>query len=286
MPELPEVETVRRGLLLSLPGRRIQRVEVLREASVGFPDAESFAEKLVGHKFKDISRRGKYLVFELDKGAYLGAHLRMSGRLLVSDKAKAGAAGREMKVSEKHVRVKMDLDDGSTFVFEDMRVFGRLWYVPKGARPEDIISGLRDLGVEPGELLTAGYLKEHFAKKSQAIKTALLDQTVIAGIGNIYADESLHKAHINPHTPARELTPTQLKKLTACIKEVLDRAIEARGSSLRNYTDSSGVNGNYQSKALVYGREASPCHGCKREIVRVKINGRSSHFCPKCQPKQ
>lgn len=281
MPELPEVETVKRGLESKLRGRKVVAVKVLRPDSVGYPSVKQFAKELVGHKFREIVRRGKYLVFELDQGAALGAHLRMSGRLLV---LKPGGEAKS-RVRAEHVRVRMELDDGNVFLFEDMRVFGRLWYVPSGTAPNDVISGLADLGVEPlSEEFTPKYLQDGLRNKKGPIKSVLLDQTLIAGIGNIYADESLHLAGINPQRPANTLTMPELTKLVARVKEVLARAIEKRGSTLRNYTDSDGVNGNYQSLAHVYGREGENCRKCKHSIVRVKIAGRSAHFCPQCQP--
>lgn len=281
MPELPEVETVKRGLEGKLRGRKVTGVRVLRPDSVGYPSPKEFASSLKGHTFHEVTRRGKYLVFELDKGAKLGAHLRMSGRLLV---LKPGGEPKS-RVRDEHVRVRMELDDGNVFLFEDMRVFGRLWYVPKGLPAEAVVSGLADLGVEPlDDEFDAEYLAEVLRSKSQPIKSALLDQTLIAGIGNIYADESLHLAGINPQRTAKSLTRTQLAVLVDRIKEVLSRAIEKRGSTLRNYTDSDGVNGNYQSTAYVYGREGDLCRTCKNHIVRIKLAGRSSHFCPKCQP--
>lgn len=280
MPELPEVETVKRGLSGKLKGRSVSRVEVLRPDSVGYPQPADFAKSLKGHRFGEIERRGKYLLFHLDRGAQLGAHLRMSGRLLVLE-----ASGlKKSRVRDEHVRVRMELDDGKLFLFEDMRVFGRLWYVPKGKRAEDVIGGLADLGPEPlSDEFDADYLYEVLRSRSQPIKNALLDQTLIAGIGNIYADESLHLAGINPKRSARDLKRAQIEVLVHRIKEVLSRAIEARGSTLRNYTDSDGVNGNYQNRAHVYGREGSGCNTCKTKIVRIKLAGRSAHYCPKCQ---
>lgn len=280
MPELPEVETVKRGLEKKLRGRKVVDVKVLRLDSVGYPSPKQFTKQLVGHQFQSIVRRGKYLLFELDQGAALGAHLRMSGRLLL---VKPGGEAKS-RVRAEHVRVRMELDDGNIFLFEDMRVFGRLWYVPSGTAPNDVISGLGDLGVEPlSDEFTAGYLRDRLKKKTGPIKSALLDQTLIAGIGNIYADESLHLAGLNPQRAANTLTMPQIKVLVTRVKEVLEHAIEKRGSTLRNYTDSDGVNGNYQSAAHVYGREGEGCHTCRNAIVRVKIGGRSAHFCPKCQ---
>jgi formamidopyrimidine-DNA glycosylase len=281
MPELPEVETVKRGLQSKLRGRKVAAVKVLRPDSVGYPTPKEFTTKLTGHKFGDIIRRGKYLLFELDRGAHLGAHLRMSGRLLVLKPGAEAKAG----VRDEHVRVRMQLDDGNIFLFEDMRVFGRLWYVPKGMSADDVVSGWADLGVEPlSDEFNVHYLYDGLRSRTGSIKGALLDQTLIAGIGNIYADESLHLAGINPQRTSNTLTRAQLSVLVDRIKEVLSRAIEKRGSTLRNYTDSDGVNGDYQSAAYVYGRERSPCLTCKTPIARIKLAGRSAHYCPKCQP--
>jgi formamidopyrimidine-DNA glycosylase len=275
MPELPEVETVRLGLLKKLPGKKVVDVKVLRPASIGYPEPAQFARSLKGHRFEDIQRRGKYILFELNDGAMMVVHLRMSGRLLINAQS---AARRE------HIRVRIALDSGEELVFEDMRVFGRLWFVPSSKKVERVVSGLADLGIEPLEKLSGRYMQEAFRKRTQAIKSALLDQTVIAGIGNIYADESLHLARINPRKPARELSLAELDELAKQIKHVLSKAIDARGSSLRNYTDDEGVNGDYQNRALVYGRTGEPCRNCGTEIERVKLAGRSSHYCPECQP--
>ncbi len=280
MPELPEVETVRRGLIDKLCGRVVRSVQVLRPASIAHPSPDEFAKALQGRRFEDIERRGKYLLFTLDKGAKLGAHLRMSGRLLVLKPAQ-----ENKNVRTEHVRVRIELDDGCVFLFEDMRVFGRLWFIPAQVPVEQIVSGLADLGVEPLSAdFNADYLGEALKTRTQAIKTVLLDQTLIAGIGNIYADESLHLARINPQRRAKELKRNQIEVLCTQIKQVLSRAIENRGSTLRNYTDSDGVNGNYQSVAHVYGRAGHACRQCSAAIVRIRLGGRSAHFCPKCQP--
>ena len=274
MPELPEVEIVRLGLSRKLPGRKIKKTTVLREASVGHPHADQFSRLVTGHTFHEVKRRGKYLLIDLDKGAGLAVHLRMSGRLLMDPKA---------KVSAPHVRIRFDLDNGEKLLFEDMRVFGRIWYIPKGKTFEEIIPTLAELGPEPLDDSGPEQLAQALKKRSQSIKTALLDQTVIAGIGNIYADECLYLAKIHPLRPARDVSAAELKVLRRKISFVLRQAIELGGSTLRNYTDSSGVNGNYQSSSLVYGRAGQPCRTCKTPIARLKIAGRSAHFCPKCQ---
>lgn len=275
MPELPEVETVKRGLSKQLPGRKITAVKVLREASVETPDVASFKRSLKSRIFTKIERRGKYLLFFLETGDGLVIHLRMSGRLLL------------MPSSSKkppYLRVEFSLDDGNSLFFDDMRVFGRVWYVPAGNTFESIVSGLQNLGPEPLESLHVNYLGQALRNKSQPIKATLLDQTVIAGIGNIYADEALHLAGINPSRPAKTLSSSELKTLIRRIQEVLSNAIVLGGSTLRNYTNESGVNGNYQHEAYVYGRNGAACRLCKTTIQRVRLAGRSSHFCPQCQP--
>jgi len=302
MPELPEVETVRRGLEALLKGDSIKSARVLRDASIEFPDVPTFEKSVRGHSFGAVARRGKYLLLELDNGAGLACHLRMSGRLIVRD----GSASKKKSVTksvEKPVKkpvkkpAKVDtrepqflrviflLESGRELHFEDMRVFGRLWYKPKGASFEQIIPTLAELGVEPFDDLDGKYLQKAFSKKVQAVKTALLDQRILAGVGNIYADESLFLSGLHPATAAKLIKLSQLETLSNNIKMVLDRAIISGGSTLRDYSDSSGVNGKYQNEALVYGREGEPCRQCGHRIERIKLGGRSSHYCPFCQPK-
>jgi len=176
------------------------------------------------------------------------------------------------------------LASGRELHFEDMRVFGRLWFKPKGKTFEDVIPSLVQLGVEPLESLTSAHLSSAFKGKNQAVKTALLDQHILAGVGNIYADESLFLSGIHPTIAAGKVSDEQLNRLVENVQLVLSRAIESGGSTLRDYTDSSGVNGNYQNLAWVYGREGEPCRQCSSLIERIKLNGRSSHFCIQCQP--
>lgn len=275
MPELPEVETVCRGLQLQLPGSFVSEVDVLRDDSIGYPAVEEFIDQLAGHRFESVTRRGKYILINLDRGAGLACHLRMSGRLMVV---------KDLQQPSRFLRVRMGLKDGRELRFEDMRVFGRLWYVPSGKTFVDVIPTLGELGVEPLDQMSGEILASLFDGKKQPVKTALLDQRLIAGIGNIYADESLYQAGINPLRPAGTVKREELDKLANEIQKVLKRAIKHRGSTLSDYRDSEGVNGNYQNKAGVYGREGLPCRVCKSEIERVKIAGRSSHFCLVCQP--
>ncbi len=275
MPELPEVETLKRGLSKALKDDAIVGVEVLREQSIAFPGVEKFVSSLPGHKFKTVVRRGKYLLIELDGGVGLACHLRMSGRLLVRE--------AKSKAEPKFLRVRFLLASGRELHFEDMRVFGRLWFKPKGKSFEDIIPTLLKLGAEPLDELNSKHLLVAFKGKKQAVKTALLDQHILAGVGNIYADESLFLTGIHPTVVASKLTADKLSALVENIRLVLNQAIISGGSTLRDYTDSSGVNGRYQNQSWVYGREGKPCRKCKAAIERIKLNGRSSHFCPLCQ---
>lgn len=285
MPELPEVETVRRGLLRRLPGQRIVRVQVFRTESVAVPAARTFTAKLREQKFLDVRRRGKYLLLDLDGGTLI-VHLRMSGRLLIlprDDQRQSTPRSKsdKEKMLTPYERIRFTLDK-DLLIFDDMRVFGRAWFLPFG-QSEEVISGIASLGPEPLEGLATDYLRGKFAKKTQPIKTALLDQTIVAGIGNIYADEILHLSGIDPRRLAGSLTLKELRRIADHSKQVLEQAIVAGGSSIRDYTDSDGVNGNYQAEAYVYGRKGQPCRQCKTSLERVKINGRSSHFCPCCQ---
>lgn len=276
MPELPEVETIRRGLEQELAQATIKSITVLRPDSVAYPEPADFSRLLKGRTFTLFDRRGKYLLFQLTQDTGLAVHLRMSGRLLVLD-----ASVRE----PDHVRVRIKLADGRRLVFDDTRVFGRLWCVPPGEHFEDVVPALKQLGPEPLVGLKVSYLERSLRGKTQSIKAALLDQTILAGVGNIYADESLHRAKINPTRHAGDLTRAELDRLRKEIAAVLTTAIEHGGSTLRDYTDARGINGNYQHASYVYGRKGEPCRSCRTVIERVRLAGRSTHFCPRCQPE-
>jgi formamidopyrimidine-DNA glycosylase len=274
MPELPEVETVRRGLAQSLPGKIITKVEVLRKESIGYPKPVQFSRALLGLSFLEVHRRGKYLLFKLSNGAGLACHLGMSGRLLLL---------KAETVPSQFLRVRITLNDGLELRFEDMRVFGRLWFISPKQSFDEIIPGLAKMGPEPLDKLNGALLLDLFKRKSQVIKSTLLDQNILAGIGNIYADESLFKAGIHPQTASGAISSLQAKRLAKAIQTVLSNAIDLGGSTLRDYTNSEGVNGNYQHQAFVYGRTGKSCLICQSAIERIKIGGRSSHFCPTCQ---
>ena len=277
MPELPEVETVCRGLRATILGDTISGVEVLRKDSIEYPDVKAFSKAIVGHEFSSVARRGKYILISLDDNAGLAVHLRMSGRFIVMPGDRS---------PERFLRVLLHLKSGRQIQYSDMRVFGRLWYVPDGESFETVIPTLAELGPEPLDQLTPAILLAALKGRKQAIKTALLDQRIIAGVGNIYADESLFLSGIHPLRTAGSLGKKEIVKLTDTIQAVLTRAIEAGGTTFSDYTNAEGVNGRYQHQAHVYGRDGEECRVCQSVIERVKVGGRSTHFCLVCQKKR
>lgn len=275
MPELPEVETVRLSLLSCLPGKQIRKVELGSGHTVRYPRSAKFCAELAGQIFVGIDRRGKYLLSRLSGGLCLVIHLGMSGRLLLRNQETA---------SLTHVRMSITFKDGSILCLQDPRRFSRVWLVNSKAAITTVVPALEKIGVEPlSENLTEPYLHQKLLTRTQAVKAVLLDQAVIAGLGNIYADETLFKAHIHPLASARTLTGAQRQCLIDAIKSVLTSAIKSGGTTLRNYSDSAGVNGRYQQQAWVYGRSGEPCRDCGCLIRKVVVTARSTHFCPRCQ---
>ena len=281
MPELPEVETVRRGLELQLGRFCIDNVEVLRSRAVAAPkgDPDGFAAALSGCTLARWRRRGKYLIAELERGGEaageLGAHLRMTGQF------------QWLKQGERppcaHTRVRFH-SDSHELRFVDVRSFGELWHVPLGTPTETVITGLTRLGPEPfSESFSASYLRQRLKGSSRPIKNALLDQALVAGVGNIYADESLFMAGIRPHTPAGRLPLKRLQLLHQSLVEVLELSIGAGGTSFSDFRDLTGTNGNYGGQAWVYRRGGQPCRRCGSVLRRETLGGRSSHWCPTCQ---
>jgi len=274
VPELPEVETIVKGLRRELTGDVVSQVVVLRDASIGHPSTRDFERLLPGHKIERVVRRGKYVLIELSSEATLVVHLKMSGRLLLKKKKTE---------PDRFLRVSLKLKSGRELHFEDMRVFGRLWFFDAKEDPKDTIKGLKTMGVEPLDHLDAKYLKPLLQNKTAPIKNVIMDQSIIAGVGNIYADESLFLAGIKPARKAGSLKDKEIKVLIESIIKVLSSAIRAGGSSMKDYTDLDGVNGNYMSESWVYRKTGEKCRKCKSEIERIKIGGRGTHFCPRCQ---
>lgn len=276
MPELPEVETVCRGLNQLTQGQVFQGGEVLLNRSIAHPDSvEAFWAGLKNSEIKQWQRRGKYLLAQLSPSGWLGLHLRMSGQLLWVKQSEPLA---------KHTRVRFFFPQQQELRFIDLRTFGRVWWVPPNVPPEEIITGLNHLGIEPfSSEFTPSYLQTKLQRRHCAIKTALLDQKVVAGIGNIYADEALFLGKIAPLRKAASLTDAEIEQLYKAILSVLETAIAEGGTTFNSFLNLLGVNGNYMGKAWVYGREGQACRLCETAIQREKINGRSSHFCPQCQ---
>lgn len=265
MPELPEVETIVRQLRPVSIGKSFQRVEIYWNRSV-LGDASALAGELIGRRIMDIFRRGKYICFSLDDGRNLVIHLRMSGRLVYSPGEK----------DKKYLRVTFVFCEDCMLHFIDMRKFGKIQLYPSQR------ALLPDLGPEPLDFETVDKaLKE--MKSNRAIKTLLLDQGFLAGIGNIYADEALFAAGIRPRTPAVKVSKAKRRRLAAAIPEVLLAAIHHEGTTLSDYRPPDSESGNNQFYLKVYGRENQPCTKCGSIIRRIKINGRSAHFCPRCQ---
>ncbi|MDW7651198.1 MAG: bifunctional DNA-formamidopyrimidine glycosylase/DNA-(apurinic or apyrimidinic site) lyase [Bacillota bacterium] len=273
MPELPEVETIRRGLNQVLPGRELADVNIRFAGSVKMPDVQTLCANLPGHRITATGRRGKYLLLYLNDDSALVIHLRMTGRLVFCE----GAAE-----CDKHTHVVFTFRDGSTLAFSDVRKFGTIWWLPQKRLAE--IKGLAALGPEP---LSADfhfpYLNTEIEKRTVAIKALLLNQEFLAGLGNIYADEILHRAGIQPARPARTLTKQERQTLFFVIREVLAEAIEWRGTTMSDYRDSDGSLGRFQERLQVYRRHEKECPRCGSIICRSTVAGRGTHYCPACQ---
>lgn len=273
MPELPEVETVRRTLQPKLTGLMFTGVQILLPKMIRTPDPEEFKEKIKDKKILKVSRRGKYLLINLSCGYTLAVHLRMTGRLVYC---------MNDKPASKHTHVIFHLDNGNQLHFSDIRQFGRMWLVPTASLGD--LAGYKDLGVEPlDELFTRDFLKKELRRRHTRIKPLLLDQTFIAGLGNIYTDEALHRAKINPERLATTLSPREAAHLHHAIRDVLLESINNRGTTVRDFADGDGRSGSYQELLRVYNREGKPCLRCGQKIEKKKVGGRSSYYCPACQ---
>jgi formamidopyrimidine-DNA glycosylase len=282
MPELPEVETVRRGLEPILAGQVIARAVANRQ-DLRWPLPERLAERLGGRRVEALRRRSKYLLADLSSGETLLVHLGMSGRMLVSGQA-LGVFHHDHPAPGKHDHVVLETEAGARITFNDARRFGAMDLMPTEAADAHWL--LRDLGPEPlGNGFHEGYLAERFRGKAAPVKAALLDQRIVAGLGNIYVAEALHRAGISPHRAAGRIGAARLARLAAAVREVLAEAIEAGGSSLRDHRQTSGELGYFQHAFRAYDRAGQPCPtpGCPGTIRRSVQSGRSSYHCPACQ---
>jgi formamidopyrimidine-DNA glycosylase len=286
MPELPEVETVRIGLQKLLPGHAIKKVS--HDWPKSFPNAPADVKKfLVGAKVKVVRRRAKVLIIDLDTDYSLVIHLKMTGQLVyrsIKERFGAGHPNDSLigELPDRSTRVTLELDDASLF-FNDQRKFGWMRLLPTIEIPA--IDFFQKVGPEPlADDFTYLVFKERVTKRPNAnIKATLLDQTVLAGVGNIYADESLFAAKIHPATRVGDIPVTKLKALYTELLAILRLAIEKGGSSDRNYVNAEGKRGSYLSFAQVFRKENQPCPRCGTVIQKIRVAGRGTHVCPKCQ---
>ncbi len=291
MPELPEVETVRRGLEQKLNNFIIKKVEICRDSTVAFPiNKEEFTKGLLNSLIYKWDRRGKYLIAQLKEvpnenaqflvensknNGFLVVHLRMTGYFKFIENSSHPC---------KHTRIRFFDKNNNELRYIDVRSFGQMWWINKGLSPNKIIKGLGSLGPEPfSKEFDANYLKKVISKRSKSIKAILLDQTIVAGIGNIYADESLYSAGISPFREARTIKNNELIKLKESIVTVLKKSIGSGGTTFSDFRDLEGENGNFGLQTNVYRRTGKECRKCGNLIARQKITGRSTHWCPKCQ---
>lgn len=278
MPELPEVETVRRGLESLLPGRRVESVKVTGRRTVRRQSPAELRARLTGRRFGPPDRRGKFLALGLDDGQVLVIHLRMSGQLLA-----VRGPGRVPVAPHTHVRAR--LDDGAELRFVDPRTFGE-WYVTDDVRPDGLPSDFDRLGPDPlADGVSAAVLAARLAGKRTPLKSALTDQRVIAGIGNLYADEICHVARLRPDRRTDSLTAREVKVLAAATSSVIAEAVRLRGSSLRDarYVDLMGEYGSYQHEHRVYDRAGEPCPRCGAAVEKIRFGARVAYCCPSCQ---
>lgn len=309
MPELPEVETICRGLNQATLDREIVGGDVLLNSTIARSiSAIDFLTKLKGKSIARWYRRGKYLLAELSqfpegerekgkggefrdqtpscsplpssfllpsKAGWLGVHLRMTGQLLWVNPSEP---------LQKHARVRLFFEGNQELRFVDQRTFGQMWYVPAETEVSSTVIGLKLLGPEPfSDEFTTEYLTRKLHRRARPIKTALLDQSLIAGLGNIYADETLFLSGVMPTNLCADLTAEQIGRIHTAIIQVLQKAIESGGTTFSNFLNVQGVNGNYGGVAWVYNRAGQPCRTCSATIERIKLAGRSTHFCPACQ---
>lgn len=271
MPELPEVESVIRGLESELVGRRFLEVSCNWEQTISGISVSAFSESLQGCEVRSLSRRAKYIIIHTDEAAIV-IHLRMTGRLYICE-------ADAYQEADRWLRVTFVLDDGRQLRFSDLRKFGRICWV------RDLNSFFSHLGPEPlSDAFNLTYLQIECERRKKSIKTLLLDQEIVAGIGNIYADESCFLAGIHPARLANTLTTGEVSRLHRYVRDVLRYAIRYEGSSFQWYRKPDGSGGNLQEHFYVFNRAGASCRNCATPIVKIRHRGRGTHFCPDCQP--
>jgi formamidopyrimidine-DNA glycosylase len=276
VPELPEVETVRRALEPVLVGRRFERVQIDDARLVRPYEPADVAAELEGERVEAVGRRGKYLIVRFESSRLLLIHLRMTGNLL--------HAPRGSLSDDPHRRAVVKLDDGSDVAYRDVRRFGT-WLLLEPGEAEPYLAA--KVGEEPLDVLfTAARLGEALAGRRTGLKGALLDQRTLAGLGNIYVDEALWRARLHPLRLAGALDRNEIRRLHAAIRKALEHGIARQGSTLRDYRLPDGASGGMQDEFKAYGREGEPCDRCGTPLVKTRVAGRGTYFCPACQPAQ
>jgi formamidopyrimidine-DNA glycosylase len=287
MPELPEVETIKNGLVKLLPGKTVK--DVWYDWDKSFPNAPAdVARFLVGSQIEKVRRRAKVLIIELSGGWALIIHLKMTGQLVFTGKNQrfgAGHPGKELvgELPAKSTRVILDFTDGSKLFFNDQRKFGWMRLMPALEIPE--IDFFKKVGPEPldASFTVDLFIERLMRRKNSNIKAVILDQTVVAGVGNIYADESLWGAKIHPSTLVSDVPKAKLVALYNSLRDVLNLSIQKGGSTDKNYVDAEGKKGSYLSFANVFRKEGQPCPRCGTPIDKIRVAGRGTHICPHCQ---
>lgn len=275
MPEMPEIETIRRSLDKHIRGKKITDIEILLPRQIQYIESDAFIERVLHTSIDALERVGKYLLLQLSNEIALVFHLRMTGQLVYVAKGAVDAT--------HHNRVIFHLADGSKLVFSDTRTFGTIYAMRKDEL--SMIKGLAEMGPEP---LSAAFSLEYLAKaasgKKTLIKSFLLDQRKIGGLGNIYVDEALFLAGVHPQRQAGSLTEAELEKLHEAVNKVIADGIADGGTTFRDYRDGDGNKGSHQEKLYVYGRDGEACRICGAKLKKTKVGGRGTRFCPKCQP--
>ncbi len=273
MPEMPEVESIRRTLNKNIRDKNIKSINILLPRLIKFPDPDIYKHRVTGNKINNLTRRGKYLIMHLDNGVMAIFHLRMTGRLCYVKKGTS---------EDKYKRIIFNLDNNDKLIYADTRTLGTLYAI----KPEEInkISGLYTLGCEPlSKEFTLKYLREKLKNSHGKIKPFLLNQKNIAGLGNIYVDESLFLSGINPKQNCNTVSLNQIKLLHTAINKVIGDGIRDGGTTFRDYVNGDGNKGAHQNNLFVYGRDKMACQKCGTIIEKIKVGGRGTCYCPKCQ---
>lgn len=280
MPELPEVETIARRLHEVLVNKQINQVSVLREKSFQGDPAT-----ILNATILDVTRRAKVLQIHLDNNLSLLIHLKMTGQLIYQEDDQRIGGGHPTKdwfdeLPSKHTRVVISFTDNGTLYFNDLRVFGWIKVLSEAQVTKELAAYAPDI-IDPK--VTADYFKDHFQRRSQAIKLVLMDNKFVSGVGNIYANDALHLAKVDPSRPAKSLSDAEAESLFNAVLEVINSGIELGGATIDNYRNADGLSGDYQKVVRVYQREGEPCLNCKTIIERMKQGGRSTFYCKNCQ---